>query len=112
VLTVVARAEAPAPAFHHDGLYAGWRPVAVEGDGRVAALWLERDGQRHRLACDAVVLAEDPRPLRNVDGAIRDGAARVHFVQPVAPAQTDASVAEAARSAARRLLARHLEVQS
>jgi NADPH-dependent 2,4-dienoyl-CoA reductase/sulfur reductase-like enzyme len=111
-ITVVAAAGAPPPAFEHDGLIAGWTPCAVEGDGRVGGLVLERDGQRHRVACDAVILADDPRPLRNVDGAVHEDAERVHFVQPVAAIATHSSVAEEARAAVRALLARHLEVRS
>jgi hypothetical protein len=35
--------------------------------------------------CDAVVLAADPLPSRNIDGAVLPGSAQVTFVQPVAP---------------------------
>jgi NADPH-dependent glutamate synthase beta subunit-like oxidoreductase len=51
-------------------------PLLLRGCVRVDALG---DG-----ACDCVVLAARERPLRNVDGAVLDGAAGVSFVQPVA----------------------------
>jgi NADPH-dependent 2,4-dienoyl-CoA reductase/sulfur reductase-like enzyme len=107
-LTVVAPPGAGRPGFDHDGLISDWTPRAVEGDGRVAGLVLGRGDQRYRLACDAVILAHDTRPLRNVDGAVRDGAAGVRFVQPVAETATAASVVAAARA----LVANDLEVRT
>jgi hypothetical protein len=51
------------------------------------------------VECDAVILASDPHPTRNVEGALRDGDLGVTFVQP----QIGESVAE--RSAAGREIA-------
>ena len=53
-------------------------PVAVEGAARVAALRL--DGGE-RVECDALVLAHGLAPLRNVDGAVWEGA-RTVYAQP------------------------------
>jgi hypothetical protein len=98
-VTVVAAPGAPAPDFPHEALVAGWRPAEVEGRSRVQALVVERDGVRHRIRCDAVVLAADARPLRNVDGAVLDGAPAVTFVQPVAERATHEWVATRASAA-------------
>ena len=48
------------------------------------------------LPCDAVLLAADPRPVRNVEGAITDDAEGVTYVQDV-PVR---SFAETVRAAA------------
>lgn len=56
--------------------------LSVRGRDRVQAL---RVGTGPEIACDAVILAGDPRPNRNVDGAVEDGAPGVLFVQPASP---------------------------
>ena len=53
----------------------------MSGRHRVAALEIERAGERASLACDAVVLAARPRPVRNVEGAIADDAPGVVYLQ-------------------------------
>ena len=40
-----------------------------------------------RVECDAIVLAQDPIPNRNVDGAVLGTSAGVTFIQPAAPHQ-------------------------
>ena len=67
-----------------DDWWPGWEAVEVEGHPRVTRLVLERDGVRMHCACDSVVLADDPRPLRNVDGALAD-VPGVSFVQAWEP---------------------------
>lgn len=101
-VTVVARQQAPPPSFPHDGLISGWAPVAVSGTGRVAAVTLERGGQQHTMSCDAVILADSIRPLRNVDGAVYDPAAGVTFVQPADEVSTHELTAALARRAVAR----------
>ena len=98
-VTVIAREAAPGPAFPHDRLIRGWVPVAVSGSGRVSTLTLEKSTQQYAITCDAVILAEAVRPLRNVDGAIVDPAPGVTFVQPAAGVTTAGAAAEHARRA-------------
>ncbi len=98
-VTVVARESASLPSFPHDGLISGWMPLAVAGAGRVSSLTLGRAGQQHRICCDAVILADSVRPLRNVDGAIFEDAHRVTFVQPTAEVSSAEEVSAAARRA-------------
>jgi Pyridine nucleotide-disulphide oxidoreductase len=62
-----------------------WRIV---GRDRVQALRLCYEGAGPAsidVRCDAVVLAADPLPNRNIDGAVLPGSAQVTFVQPAAP---------------------------
>ena len=62
-------------------LHAGAGAVALRGDPRVEAVqaWLP-DGRLASLACDAVILAAGRVPMRNIDGAVCDGAG-VAFAQ-------------------------------
>jgi glycine/D-amino acid oxidase-like deaminating enzyme len=57
-------------------------PLTLSGHVRVEAVG--------DVACDCVVLAAHERPLRNVDGAVLDGAADVTYVQPLAPSADEA----------------------
>lgn len=100
-ITVVASADAPVPAFRHDGLIRGWSPIRVVGSSRVGGLFVERSGTEHRLTCDAVVLAAAPRPLRNVDGAVFDESGDVAFIQPIRDSTTASWTAAQAAAAAR-----------
>jgi pyruvate/2-oxoglutarate dehydrogenase complex dihydrolipoamide dehydrogenase (E3) component len=72
-------------------------PVAVAGGARVSAVELE-DGTR--VECDALVLAHGLAPLRNVDGAVWEGA-RTVYAQPDADPMTVAAARAAGRAAAR-----------
>ena len=87
-------------AAHADAVLTGWRPIAVDGRGRIAETLLERDGGRMRLACDALVLAGGERPLRNVDGAVFEPAPGVAYVQPFGARKGADEVAAAARGIA------------
>lgn len=102
-VTVVTEPEpacgASAARFSGDRVLDGWRPVAVQGVGRVDALTLDRAGQRYRISCDAVILAGSQRPLRNVDGAVTEPAPMVAFVQPLGEHTTHADVAQQVREA-------------
>lgn len=73
------------------------RPVEVLGFDRVQGLLTESVGaaqpSRSTVSCDAVVLAGDIRPLRNVDGAIVD-APDVTFIQPTAAVLTAQDVVD------------------
>jgi NADPH-dependent 2,4-dienoyl-CoA reductase/sulfur reductase-like enzyme len=86
-------------------LWPGHRPVEVIGRDRVESLVTEVAGRRATLPCDAVVLAGDLRPLRNVDGAIVD-APDVTYVQPTAATLTAQAVEDHARRAVSALMAK------
>jgi D-hydroxyproline dehydrogenase subunit alpha len=77
----------------------GYAPVEVRGRDRVEQLVIERDGHRHVLDCDCVVLAGDQRPIRNVDGAVT-AAPDVTYVQLCADTLTPAAVIDHAVAAA------------
>jgi hypothetical protein len=83
------------------------RPVEVLGRDRVVGLVTETTGPASRAAttvpCDAVVLAGDIRPLRNVDGAIVD-APDVTYVQPTDAVLTAQDVVEYANKAVAALM--------
>ena len=100
-ITVVASDGAATPEFRHEALWSGWTPVSVAGAGRVSSLTLERDGVERSLSCDAVVLADRPRPLRNVDGAVLDPSEGVAFVQGVHERISARSAVAEAQAAAR-----------
>jgi hypothetical protein len=68
-------------------------PVAVEGGPRVSALRLHGG---ERVECDALVLAHGLVPLRNVDGAVWEGARTVY----AQPADDPATVPAAQRAGA------------
>lgn len=72
---------ASAPPAWADRSYPDWRAVAVHGHPRVASLVIARAGETATLACDAVLLAAGPRPVRNVEGAIADDAPGVVYLQ-------------------------------
>jgi hypothetical protein len=99
-----------------------WRTVVVIGEGhwagtiarkarrlgsagrdRVTAIRLVYDdpsGQRQlELACDGIVLAEQPVPNRNIDGAVLTGAQDVTYVQPLTPTGFQARFDDAQRVA-------------
>jgi hypothetical protein len=87
-ITVVAPAGAAPPRFRHEALFSDWTASAVAGTRRVSALHVERAGHTHRITCDAVILAESPRPLRNVDGAVMEPCQQVTFAQPIGDVTT------------------------
>ena len=87
-ITVVVPAGAAPPRFRHEALFSGWTASTVAGSGRVDALHVERAGHTHRISCDAVILAESPRPLRNVDGAVIEPCEHVTFAQPIGDVTT------------------------
>ena len=61
----------------------GWRAAAIVGRDHVSAVRIERDGSSQLIACDAVLLAADPRPVRNVEGAIAENAEDVMYLQEI-----------------------------
>jgi hypothetical protein len=103
-LTVVGNGPVPTtPAGVSQTQLADHRAVEVIGDARVTGLVTEAGGNRRTLPCEAVVLAGDLRPLRNVDGAIAD-APDVTYVQPTAPVLTTDDAVEYARKAVSTLI--------
>ena len=64
----------------------GWPGrFSVVGRHRVTHLRLHTSGTLIDVRCDAVVLAADPRPNRNIEGALAEGAPAVTFHQPLRP---------------------------
>ncbi len=98
---VVAGSEVDRPAYADDW-WPGWRAALVQGAGRVKDLTIERDGYQLRVLCDAVILADDPRPLRNIDGAVFGGD-HVTYIQNVEPHATPGSISAEAAELARRM---------
>ncbi len=95
---------------------AGWaderhsRPKqwSITGRDRVTGIRLEGEAGATELRCDGVVLAGDPVPARNIDGAVLPGAAGVTFVQPLVPLDPVGRF-HAAQDAARRWLRTYRE---
>lgn len=85
-----------------DEWWPGWTAERTLGRGRVSGLIVTRAGHRERIACDALVLADQPRPLRNVEGAI-SGGENVVFVQLAMARATAGAVAAHAREMAQAL---------
>ena len=64
----------------------GWPArLSVVGRDRVTHLRLHTSRAPIDVRCDAVVLAADPRPNRNIEGALAEGAPAVTFHQPLRP---------------------------
>ncbi|HYM83661.1 MAG TPA: FAD-dependent oxidoreductase [Candidatus Dormibacteraeota bacterium] len=98
---VVAPEAGPRPAYA-DEWWPGWRAIRARGAGRVRELEIGVGERREWLACDAVVLADAIRPLRNVEGALADDDP-LTFVQLAAPHAPIADTVAFARAVAARL---------
>lgn len=57
--------------------------IRVIGRSRVQAIFVPSPDGPREIACDAVILAAHPRPVRNLDGALADDAAGVTYAQPL-----------------------------
>jgi D-hydroxyproline dehydrogenase subunit alpha len=85
-------------------LHSGWMVRSVHGKGRVSAVTLSAPGET--LVCDAVILAHERRPARNIEGAVFAGEGVV-FCQSTADPKSESDarrVAEAAAAEARKVL--------
>lgn len=60
-----------------------WGGIEVIGRTRVTAVRVPSEHGHREIPCDAVILGADPRPVRNVEGALADDSTGVTFVQPV-----------------------------
>lgn len=98
LVRVVAPEDAATPAYA-DEWWPGWRGSRARGTGRVRELEIARGDRREWLACDAVILADGVRPLRNVDGALADPDPAT-FIQLATPHATVDEVVAFARDAA------------
>jgi len=98
---VVAPDAAATPAYA-DEWWPGWRGSRARGTGRVRELEIARGDRREWLACDAIILADGVRPLRNVEGALADPDPAT-FIQLAAPHVTVDDVVAFARAAALKL---------
>jgi len=79
--------------------FSGESSYLVIGRNRVTHLRLHTAQAHVDVPCDAVVLAADPRPSRNVEGALTPGAPAVTFHQPLRPYDANARYEHAVRSA-------------
>jgi hypothetical protein len=95
----VVAPDAPATPAYADAWWPGWRGSRARGTGRVRELEVLRGDRREWLACDAVILADGIRPLRNVDGALADQDPAA-FIQLAAPHVAIDEVVAFARAAA------------
>jgi hypothetical protein len=84
-------------------VYDGWRLASVHGQPRVGHVVVARDGQTLRIPADAVILAQDRRPMRNIENAVRDAGVVVGCHSSADPKTDDDAVATA-RMATERVL--------
>ena len=61
----------------------GWSPSRVLGNERVTGVVVSRDHASELISCDHLVLAQTDIAYRNIDGAIREYADDVTYVQPL-----------------------------
>lgn len=87
------------------GHWPAHRVIAAHGHARVERVTISDDRSVHNVECDALVLAGDVRPMRNVDGAIRDASAFASFVQPLEDGMDPTTLVKFARAEAARIRA-------
>jgi D-hydroxyproline dehydrogenase subunit alpha len=87
------------------GEWPAYRVIAVHGHARVERVTISDDRSVREIEGDALVLAGDLRPLRNVDGAIRDGSVSTSFLQPLDDGMDPSTVVKFARAEAVRIRA-------
>lgn len=75
-----------------------YRPLHVRGTDRVDRIRIGDGSVETELYCDAVIFAGDPRPFRNIDGAVREGSPDVTFIQPLDAGLGVAAVQEVVRT--------------
>jgi NADPH-dependent 2,4-dienoyl-CoA reductase/sulfur reductase-like enzyme len=80
-VTAVLPRPSPSPKWA-DETWSGWTPLRMRGIPRVDGLEVVRDGDTTTIACDAIILADGPRPIRNIEGAIADDAEAVTYLPP------------------------------
>ena len=82
IIAITERCDAPTWA---DEATTHAAQIAIVGRDRVNAVAVRAQQQWADIPCDGVVLAAEPKPNRNVTGALRDDSPGVTFVQPVGP---------------------------
>jgi D-hydroxyproline dehydrogenase subunit alpha len=97
----VSATDVPRPVWAAE-YWPAWRAESVLGAGRVRELRIVRTGDSQRILCDAVVLADGVRPVRNVDGAVYGGE-HVTYAQ-LPETHVTAEAVEHARDAARSVI--------
>ena len=103
-VSVIPMSEPASRPPYADAWWPRWKPVSLHGRGRVREILLACDGQREKLLCDAVILAAQMRPMRNIDGAIFENMSEaVTFVQLVSDMASHEQRAENARRIASNL---------
>jgi hypothetical protein len=98
----VVAPDATATPAYADEWWPGWRASRARGTGRVHELEIARGDRSEWLACDAIVLADAIRPLRNIEGALSDMDPAT-FIQLAAPHVTVDDVVAFARATAQEL---------
>jgi pyruvate/2-oxoglutarate dehydrogenase complex dihydrolipoamide dehydrogenase (E3) component len=82
--------------------YDGWQLTAIQGWPRVGHVALSRDQESLSVPADAVLIAHERRPMRNIENAIQDGGIVVGCHSAADP-KTDADARLAAQAAAARV---------
>jgi D-hydroxyproline dehydrogenase subunit alpha len=78
-------------------IHEGWMIKTISGSlGRVAGITVDSPGET--LTCDAVILAHQRRPIRNIEGAVFEGE-HVVFCHSTADPKSEADAREAAEIA-------------
>jgi NAD(P)-binding Rossmann-like domain len=101
IIAITDRCDAPTWA---DEATTQAEQIAIVGRDRVSAMAVRAKQRWADIPCDGVVLAAEPKPNRNVTGALRDDSPGVTFVQPVG-ATSVAERAVCGRRAARSWIA-------
>jgi pyruvate/2-oxoglutarate dehydrogenase complex dihydrolipoamide dehydrogenase (E3) component len=77
-----------------------WAIASIHGSPRVSSVTLDSPGET--LACDAVILASERRPVRNIEGAVFDGSGVV-FCHSTADPKRESNARETAETAVARV---------
>jgi pyruvate/2-oxoglutarate dehydrogenase complex dihydrolipoamide dehydrogenase (E3) component len=88
LVTAVVPRTARTPDWADDSRV-GWDARTILGERRVSELVIADGERRTAIPCDVVILCADPRPIRNVEGAIADDASGVTYLQPTLHAGVD-----------------------
>jgi NADPH-dependent 2,4-dienoyl-CoA reductase/sulfur reductase-like enzyme len=91
------------PAVAAADAYNGWRLVSIHGQARVDHVVLAKDGETLSIPADAVILAHQRRPMRNIESAVQDGGIVVGCHSSADP-KTDEDAVLTARATAARVI--------
>jgi len=80
--------------------YDGWRLDSIHGWPRVSRVTLSQGQQMMSVHADAVIIAQDRRPMRNIENALHDGGIVVGCHSAADPKTDEDATATAARALA------------